>query len=277
MLRSIKTNWYCQYNADFSLPIPAEGYQGWQTGNLELDLSHTALVIMHAWDAGSLEQYPGWYRHVEYLPRANKILKEIFPPLLKAVRGTEMKVSHVVGGGKYFQSYPGYKLAQNLTKKLSGRFWKSYGNFEHIPKSDNRKYLDTFRGKNCGSGLENANDISAGFKAVNFPIEAKPIGEEGIAENGQQLFALCKHFRIDHLIYCGFAINWCLLLSPGGMAEMSKYGLLCSTIREAVTAVENKESARQELNKEFGLWRVAIAFGFVFNLSDFLVGLTAKP
>ena len=78
---------------------------------------------------------------------------------------------------------------------------------------------------------------------------------------------------MSHVIYVGFAINWCLLLSPGGMAEMHRHGVMCSAIRQAVTAVENKETARAELCKEIGLWRVSTAFGFVFDVDDFLGAL----
>ncbi len=54
---------------------------------------------------------------------------------------------------------------------------------------------------------------------------------------------------------------------------MSRHGIMCSTIREATTAVENRETAREELAKEIALWRVAIAFGYVFNLDDFVAAL----
>ena len=72
----------------------------------------------------------------------------------------------------------------------------------------------------------------------------------------------------------GFALNWCLLMSPGGMVDMARHGCLCSTIREATTAVENRETARQELEKQQALWRVALEFGFVFGLEDFLAALS---
>jgi len=60
-----------------------------------------------------------------------------------------------------------------------------------------------------------------------------------------------------------------LLMSPGGMVDMSRYGIMCSTIREAVTAVENAETAREEKEKLQALWRVSLQFGFVFGLDDF--------
>ena len=37
--------------------------------------------------------------------------------------------------------------------------------------------------------------------------------------------------------------------------------------------VENRESAAAQLCKEFALWRVALAFGFVFDVDDFVAAL----
>jgi hypothetical protein len=54
------------------------------------------------------------------------------------------------------------------------------------------------------------------------------------------------------------------------MVDMSRYGIICSTIPEAVTAVENKETAREEREKQQALWRVSLEFGFVFPLRESL-------
>jgi hypothetical protein len=58
------------------------------------------------------------------------------------------------------------------------------------------------------------------------------------------------------------------------MLEMSHHGIMCSALRQAVTAVENKETARRQLCKELGLWRVALAFGFVFDVDDFITAIS---
>jgi nicotinamidase-related amidase len=125
-------------------------------------------------------------------------------------------------------------------------------------------------------GVHNAADIAAGFAQLDFAPTARPVGDEGIAENGDQLAALCRAHGVNHLIYTGFALNWCLLMSPGGMTDMARHGCLCSTIREATTAVENAETVRDEREKQQALWRVALEFGFVFALDDFLKALP-KP
>jgi len=110
----LPAHYYQQFDADFSREIPGEGYGGWKTANLELSFEHTALAVMHAWDFGTREQYPGWHRAVEYTPRAERICRDVFRQLLSAVRESGFKLFHVVGGGDYYRDLPGYKKAVQL-------------------------------------------------------------------------------------------------------------------------------------------------------------------
>lgn len=268
-LRRIPAWYYQHFDADFSLDVPEEGFGGWKQEPLEFSLDHTALVVMHAWDGGTREEYPGWWRCVPYLARSEVILRDVFPPLLAAARASGLSVFHVVGGGDYYKDLPGYRHAVALAGDAPPAL-------EQIPRDDARRRLDAFRSAKVFVGAHNAEDVRRGFARLDFAAEARPADGEGIAENSPQLFALCRERGINHLVYCGFAVNWCLLLSPGGMAEMHGRGMMCSVLRQAVTAVENRESARQEWCKELALWRVALAFGFVFDVADFLTALRAE-
>jgi len=262
----VAAEFYQQFDADYSLDVPAEGYGGWGKADVELSLDHTAVVVMHAWDSGTRERYPGWYRAVEYLPRANRILETVFPPLLAAVRRSPLKLFHVAGGGAYHRKYPGYARAEALAGP------EPAGPEQALPDAA-LAALKRFREERVSVGPGNRDDVARGFQDLDFPPQARPLDSEGVAVNAHQLFALCKDAGVNHLIYAGFAINWCLLLSPGGMADMRKHGVMCSALRQAVTAVENKETARRELCKEVALWRVALGFGFVFDVNDFVCGL----
>ncbi|MBU4200098.1 MAG: hypothetical protein KKE37_01900 [Verrucomicrobia bacterium] len=259
----LPAGYYEQFDADYSLKTPAEGYGGWKKAEIDVSPDHTAVVVMHAWDCGTREQYPGWYRSVEYIPRANEICRTVFPKLLSAVRQSGCKLFHVVGGGNYYKQYPGYKR----TVELAGPEPKP------LEQALSDPAIERLRKFKADLGSHNRADTQRGFKNVDFAQEAKPQGNEGIAENDHQLFALCKEAKVNHLVYAGFAINWCLLLSPGGMAGMQKRGVMCSAIRQAVTAVENKESARDERSKELALWGIAVGFGFVFDVDDFIRAL----
>jgi nicotinamidase-related amidase len=257
---------YQQFDADYTRDVPAEGFGGWQTVDVELAPAHTALVVMHAWDCGGPADFPGWRRAVEYEPRARKILAQVFPPLLAAVRASPLPVFHVVGGGHdYYSHLPGHRRAVALAGKSAP--------LAPVPADPAYQRLQALRAERVFVGPHNRADVDAGFARLDFAPEARPEGNEGIAENGAQLAALCRVHGVNHLIYVGFAINWCLLMAPGGMVDMARQGCLCSTIREAVTAVENRETAREEREKQSALWRVALEFGFVFMLPDFMGAL----
>jgi len=262
----LPAHYYQQFDADYSLEVPAEGYGGWKKATIEISREHTAVVIMHAWDAGTREEFPGWYRCVEYIPRANEIGAKVFPRLLTAVRGSGLRLFHVVGGGEYYKKLPGYLK----TVELAGTSPEPPA---PVDPDEILLRLRKFRSENVFVGTHNEEDVKRGFARLDFLPQARPLDEEPIAENTHQLLALCKRYGVNHLIYAGFAVNWCLLMSPGGMLDMSRHGVMCSVLRQAVTAVENKESARGELHKEEALWRVALAFGFVFDVDDFIAAI----
>jgi len=262
----LAAHYYQQFDADVRLDVPGEAYGGWKTEPLDLPLERTALVSMHTWQFGPPEEVPGIYRAVEYLTRADAIMKSVYSPIMSAARQAGMPVLHIVSGKSYFRDLPGYAE----TVKLAG---EPPAAPEGAPKDPVVAQLKTFRSQRVFPGEHNQKDIDVAHNAVQFPPEARPLDGEPIAENAHQLNAACRERGVSHLIYIGFAINWCVLMSPGGMMDMSRLGYLCSTIREATTAVENKESARQELCKQIALWRVSIAFGFVFDSNDFIDAL----
>ncbi|NLL83102.1 MAG: cysteine hydrolase [Lentisphaerae bacterium] len=264
-------SYYQQFDADINRDIPAESYGGWKNAEIELSLANTAVVVMHAWDCGTPEKFPGWYRCVEYIPRAQAIARDVFPPLLAAVRSSPLPLFHVISGHEKGKETDGYRRAVALAADLPAPKYPWAAPDPALLK------LREFRRNNVFVGRHNEDDVNRGFAATDFIPQASPLEHEGIAENWQQLFALCRDSNINHLIYMGFAINYCLLSSPGGMIDMHKIGVMCSCFREAVTAVENKESARTEAFKEQGLWRTALSFGFVFDVAPFITALQKLP
>jgi hypothetical protein len=261
----LPTNYYQQFDVDFDRDVPGEGFGGWKKANLTLNLERTAVVVMHAWNCGTQEQFPGWHRTVEYLLRSYDICEKVFPELLTAVRSSPLKLIHVVSSGDYSSHYPGYRLVKELAGATPG--------IERAEADEVLKELGAFRAANVFPGSHNQPDITRGRTMMKFAREAEPAGNELIAETSHELFRLCQHFGINHLIYTGFAINGCLWTSPGGMYDMMRHGVMCSAIRQAVAAIENKETARGERAKEIALWQVALLYGFVYDSDDFITAL----
>jgi nicotinamidase-related amidase len=264
----LPANYYQQFDADFNRDIPGEGYGGWKKSEIEINTLSTAFVVMHAWDCGTREQYPGWHRVVEYIPRSYDICRNVFPTLLEAIRKSGLKLYHVGTGGDYLNNYPGYA---STLKLVEGQQLVQ----ERAQSDPALEKLWQFKSEHAFPGNHNKADIKEGQKHLDFPEQAKPFTNEDIAITSEQLFALCKRDNINHLIYSGFAINGCLLTSPGGMLDMLRKGVMCSAIRQAVTAIENKETARNELAKQLGLWFVSIISGFVFDADD-IIKMTGK-
>jgi len=259
---------YQQFDADYRLSVPGEGYGGWNTVEVELPLERTALISMHAWGGAPVGQFPGWERCVEYRPRSFEIMRTQFPPLLQAARKAGLPLIHVVGGGPYYRDHAGFQKTVKLMESVVPPTPEP-----GAPADPVIDHLRETKQRHSFVGTHNLADVNEGFKTLDFGSGAEPVDGEYITEDAGQLNAVCRHLGVSHLIYIGFAINWCLLMSPGGMVDMSRKGYFCSAIRQAVTAVENKESARTEAHKEEGLWRTALAFGMVFDADDIIGAL----
>lgn len=263
----IPANYYRQFDADYSLPLPAQGYGGWQKAPLPVDTVKTALVVMHAWDTGSQQEYPGWWRCVEYIGRSREISRTTLRQLVNRAREAGMRVIHVVGGHPYYTQCPGYQKAKALAGEPAV--------LPRISEDETARARNEFKGHSAFPGDHNAPDINRGWPKMNFLADQTPLDDEYVCENSEQLFAVCQKEGINHLVYTGFAINYCLTYSPGGMVDMSRRGVTCSAVRDCVTAVECRESIDGERNKEYGLWMTAMMFGFVYDLPDLLNALSS--
>jgi len=261
--------WYYQhFGADYSLDVPAERFGGWHKAELPLCPAHTALCVMHAWDCPDRAQFPGLYSAVEYLPRAEEILRAKMPALLEAFRGAGMRVIHVESGD-YVHKYEEYR---QTTRLLEGKLPKAKP--LAAPAADSTsKALRDFRAAHVHPGTQNRPDIEAAQAIRDIHPSVRPLPGEYMVTEADELQAVCALHGVNHLIYAGFAVNYCLLMSPAGMLDMSRRGFLCSAVKEATTAVECDFSAKDELAKQLALWNVALSFGFVYEQGDLERGL----
>jgi len=256
-MRKMVDAWsYGQFDADYSLPHPGEGYKGWSKQPIPIDPEHTAIVVMHAWDCGTLETNPQSYRICEYVPRSVKIMEEKFPGFLKKVRESGFNLIHIGSQSEAsLESLPGYQ-------RVKGK-WGIGDDRERVEADPVAKELRRINSERVFPGPAHPEDPQY---TRDFAI--MPADDEDVACTTHQLFELCKERGITHLIYTGFAINWCLTMSPCGMFDMNRHGVICSAIRDLVTAVENKESCAKEDHKEYGLWAFSLCGGFVFDQKD---------
>ena len=268
---NVKASCYMQYGTDNRLMYPSDGIGGWHTAKLPLNLDKTAIVVMHAGYVGEESDCPEKFRRVEYLKRSYEIAERVYPQLLYAVRKAGMKVYHVPYGEGYFETLPGYRRAEQLAEKETVP--RDMAENDEVLNSLYEFRADWAHGYGDGSSACIAKSIAESKEICTFISQAAPQGDEGIAAGARQLAALAAADGVNHLIYIGFAIDGCLLTADGGMMDMLRRRFMCSTVEDAVTAIECRESGREQLHLQTGLWRVGSSFGFVYQSSDIIDAL----
>lgn len=266
--------YYRHHPVDFSKgALGALGMKGWgETVEVEAPVDETALVSMHAENIGLVPEIPyadrgplsGYMRWLEYEGRKMDIVRTVYPRILAAARGAGVAVVHVAMGD-YGRKYPGSARALKLSGPEPQTATPRAPGAGRVRPPDDRKGKLLF-----GDHYADNQDEEHFGRYFDFAESAKPQGDEYVVETSHQLSSVLNALGAWNLIYAGFAINWCLWFSGGGMVDMSRLGYRCSCLREGVTAVENRESIRGELHKEEALWRTSLMFGYIFGADDFI-------
>ncbi len=264
----IRVPWhfYQHYPADFSAwSRAARGFRGWTSEERELDLSRTALVLMHLPDAGLTPDSewgpdslrPDTLGTVEWVPRTMELLTNRLPRLVKAARAAGVTVVHVL------------MSSGDPTDPCVAR---SMAEFGPAPEPDKEVLAPEQR-----STVHRERDVFGEMPkrppgspehANGMPGELRPQGNDLVVWQAYQLHRLMSQRGINHLMYTGWALNWCLWFSPCGMSDMRRKGYLCSAVRGGCVAIENRESADNEGNLEYAYWKTSTMFGYIFELHE---------
>jgi len=259
---------YRHYPADFSLwDAAAAGFKGWDSEVRDLDLARTCLALMHFTDAGLAPDVewgpncpnPNALGTIEWVPRLMDVVTFRMPRLINAAREAGLQVAQVgVSGPPYTE----------------GKIWEKCSEEAGDPPPADEDVLGDKEPKWKAKHQRDVFDLPRKSPKEVPPHEFSlpdvflPQGDDLIAQHPWQLHRLLKNRDVDDIIYCGWAINWCLWFSPCGMADMSRKGYMCSAVRGGCVAIENKESAVGESNLEYALWKTSTMFGYIFDLHE---------
>ena len=103
--------------------------------------------------------------------------------------------------------------------------------------------------------------------AMSPAIEVKD--DDFVVATGQQLHDLLKARGVLHLIYVGFATNWCVLGRDYGIRSMARRGYNIVLLREATTGVEFPDTLDKLMTTEIAIREVEQQYGFTASNADF--------
>jgi nicotinamidase-related amidase len=93
--------------------------------------------------------------------------------------------------------------------------------------------------------------------------------KEFVVGTGDQLQELAKEQGIMHLIYAGFATNWCLLNRDYGMRAMGQRGYNLILLRDATAGVEFPDTVDEHFATEIAIREVEQQLGFTAANGDY--------
>ena len=267
--RIIQVPWhfYRHYPADFSAwSRAARGFLGWTSESRDLDLEGAALLLMHLPATGLSPETewgpdsprPDLLGTVEWVPRTMELCRHRLPKLVVAARAAGLQVVHVYGGIDPKTKAP---CARRSLKEAGEPPTPDQDSLKPDARATAKHRRDVF-------DLPRKRPEGSPDAKAQLPVELRPTGDDLVVAQSWQLHRLMANRGIRHLIYTGWALNWCLWFSPGGMSDMQRKGYLCSAVRGGCVAIENRESADEEANLEYAYWKTSTMFGYVFDLHE---------
>ena len=118
-------------------------------------------------------------------------------------------------------------------------------------------------------------DKLASQLAVSPAIDVQD--DEFVIATGQQLHELLEERRILHLLFAGFATNWCVLGRDYGIRSMSRYGYNIILFRDATTGVEFPDTYDNLFTTEISIREVEQQYGFSASNADFFAAVEKLP
>jgi nicotinamidase-related amidase len=179
-----------------------------------------------------------WARHYvdSYLARAEEIVRTRIVPAVVAARRAGVSVVHA----------PGLNAARNYPQ-----WTRDYGDNElspPVPSADwpppefrrrEGPYAQYRRpqGPVLTKAIEEVREMG---RRIDPSVEPQP--DDFIVFRGDELHRLCKHHRIVHLFYAGFAANMCLQFKDYGVRAFRARGYHLIVLRDCTTAVESHDT-----------------------------------
>lgn len=219
---------------------------------MPLPAGQTALVLVDLWDNHFIESW---------LERAEQITREAVVPVLAAAREVGLTIVHA-------PSPPVAEQFEELKKHAPP--------MPSVPpawppaefRSRQGEYA-AFRGPRAQPpGIPPLDRLG-----MSPHIEV--LEGEFVVATGEQLHVLLAERGILHLVYAGFATNWCILNRDYGMRAMAGRGYNLVLLREATAGVEFPDTVAKGLATEMAVREVEQQLGFSAANADFLAACAA--
>ena len=211
---------YYRVYTDLDVPCEERNFR-FVERRLPIPVTEAALVLVDVWATHYIDSW---------LARAKRVIQSKIVPLLQAARKAGMTVIHAPS--PYItQRYYKDALPKTSAPPPTGPVWP--------PPAFRGIYR---KGEFAAFGRDQEPRLPKAYAhyetALKIAEPALPRPGEIVITTGDQLHELLAQRKILHLLYCGFATNWCVIGRDYGLIRMNERGYNIILVRDATTGIE---------------------------------------
>ena len=236
--------------ADFDKPSDERHISFYETV-FPLPAQETAFVLV---DCRTTHHNQGW------LERATTVLRETIVPALAAAREVPLTIIHAPVGAvaaKYPQcvTYPEERPVPAEPEWPPRQFRERAGPYAVFAKKEE---------------LHRDELLASYIPDCRIHPLVEPRDDEFVVTDGPTMRRLLAERGVLHLIYVGFAVNWCVQFKDYGMREQARYGYNCLLLRDCTNAFESADTLDEELNMRIAVREIELMVGWTATQKDFI-------
>jgi nicotinamidase-related amidase len=219
--------------------------------NMPLPVEQTALVLVDMWNTHFIETW---------LERAVRLTRDAVLPVIAAARQAGLPIVHA----------PSPPIAERYAQLARHRSPEPGSPRQWPPPEFLQRQGDyaAFRGpRSQPPGIDVHWKEHAERLDMSPAVEVRD--EDFVIATGQQLHELAEERKILHMVYAGFATNWCILNRDYGMRAMGARGYNLILLRDATTGVEFPDTVEAGFATEIAIREVEQQIGFSASNDDF--------
>ncbi|NKB72424.1 MAG: isochorismatase family protein [Candidatus Latescibacteria bacterium] len=227
-----------------------------------LPTAETALVLVDLWNVHHIDSW---------VERAEAMTRDIIAPLIDRARASGLTIVQAPSPTVLANFPDKYQVYQGHTPAPPPAPAPDWPPAQFRDRAGEYACFRGPRDQEPGIGpywreLEGQLDIS--------PHIAVAAGDF-VVGSGQQLHDLCRERGIVHLIYAGFATNWCILGRDYGVRAMRGRGYNTVLVRDATEGVEFPDTLAGRWATELAVREVEQVHGFSTSTADFYAACNA--
>jgi nicotinamidase-related amidase len=224
---------------------------------LPLPVSETALILVDVWSTHYIESW---------LARAREVTRAKIVPVLEAARRVDMTVIH---GPSPFVANRYADPPASAPATFSGPDW---------PPADFRGIYRSGRWEAFGRNQEPV--LPPTYKRYETELDidpsVRPLPGEPVIHTGPQMNELLAEKKILHLVYVGFATNWCVIGRDYGIGAMNDRGYNVILIRDATTGIEFHDTVHSLTATEMTIREIETKQGWSTDAGAFIAACAGR-